>query len=151
MNLRAILASKVPGSVTIRSRDESSRSQSFGAVVSRRRFAHQAAGAAGLGMAVRLQASEGNDWHDRHDAHDRHRIKFPWTFAPVPIPKGTPGLGGDYHIFGPSPATGSDPVDAEPSTITDFKGFVGLAYISGNVTQTNKVMASDLMLVENLN
>ena len=30
-----------------------------------------------------------------------------------------------------------DPIDAEPSTITDFNGFVGLAFISGTVTRTN--------------
>ena len=34
-------------------------------------------------------------------------------------------------------ARGIDPVDAEPATITDFNGFVGLAYISGTVAQTN--------------
>jgi hypothetical protein len=37
-------------------------------------------------------------------------------------------------VFGPAL---SDPVDAEPSTITDFNGFVGLAYLSGTVTRTN--------------
>ena len=30
-----------------------------------------------------------------------------------------------------------DPIDAEPITITNLNGFVGLAYISGMVTQTN--------------
>ena len=60
------------------------------------------------------------------------------SFAPVPIPGGTPALGGSYHVFGPAPAgAGGDPIDAEPSTITNFNGFVGLAYISGLVTQTN--------------
>jgi len=56
--------------------------------------------------------------------------------APVPIPGGTPLLGGAFHVFGPG-AKDFDPVDAEPSTITDFNGFVGLAYISGMVTRTN--------------
>jgi hypothetical protein len=28
-------------------------------------------------------------------------------------------------------------LDAEPSTITDFNGFIGVAFISGEVTQTN--------------
>ena len=46
----------------------------------------------------------------------------------------TPALGGAYHLFGPAAI---DPIDAEPSTITNFNGFVGLAYISGMVTQTN--------------
>ena len=53
---------------------------------------------------------------------------------PVPIPGGSPVLGGNHHVFGPALI---DPVDAEPSTITDFNGFVGLAYISGTVRQTN--------------
>jgi hypothetical protein len=53
---------------------------------------------------------------------------------PVPIPGGTPILGGGFHVFGPGLI---DPVDAEPSSITDFNGFVGLAFISGMVTRTN--------------
>jgi hypothetical protein len=56
------------------------------------------------------------------------------SFAPIPIPGGSPVLGGSYHVFGPA---AFDPVDAEPITITNFNGFVGLAYISGMVTQTN--------------
>lgn len=56
------------------------------------------------------------------------------TFAPVPIPGGTPVLGGPYHVFGPA---AFDPIDAEPITITNMNGFVGLAYISGMVTQTD--------------
>ncbi|MGC2203082.1 MAG: hypothetical protein WA633_23450, partial [Stellaceae bacterium] len=60
-----------------------------------------------------------------------------WSFAPVPIPGGSPGLGGFYHVFGPSPTMGGDPIDAEPSTITNLDGFVGLAYISGMVTRIN--------------
>lgn len=56
------------------------------------------------------------------------------AFAPVPIPGGSPFLGGSYHVFGPA---AFDPVDAEPITITNFNGFAGLAYVSGMVTQTN--------------
>jgi len=56
------------------------------------------------------------------------------AFAPIPIPGGTPALGGGYHVFGPA---AFDPIDAEPATITNFNGVVGLAYISGMVTQTN--------------
>jgi len=55
---------------------------------------------------------------------------------PLPIPGGTPVLGGGFHVYGPG-APGLDPVSAEPSTITDFNGFVGLAYISGTVKRTN--------------
>ena len=56
------------------------------------------------------------------------------SFAPVPIPGGTPFLGGAYHVFGPA---AFDPIDAEPATITNLNASVGLAYISGMVTQTN--------------
>ena len=56
------------------------------------------------------------------------------SFAPVPIPGGTPALGGAYHVFGPA---AFDPVDAEPATITNLNAAVGLAYVSGMVTQTN--------------
>jgi len=56
--------------------------------------------------------------------------------TPVPIPGGTPVLGGGFHLFGPALI---DPIDAEPISITNFDGFVGLAYISGLVTQTNTV------------
>ena len=56
------------------------------------------------------------------------------SFAPVPIPGGTPALGGAYHVFGPA---AFDPIDAEPATITNLDASVGLAYVSGMVTQTN--------------
>jgi len=56
--------------------------------------------------------------------------------SPVHIPGGTPVLGGAFHLFGPASI---DPPDAEPSTITDFNGSLGLAYISGTVSQTNTV------------
>jgi len=49
------------------------------------------------------------------------------SFTPVPIPR-TP-----FHVFGPRASA----PDLEPSTITDMNGVVGLAYISGMVTQTN--------------
>jgi hypothetical protein len=41
-------------------------------------------------------------------------------------------------LFGPTPDGSFDPIDAEPITITDFDGFVGLAYIDGTVQRTNK-------------
>ena len=44
---------------------------------------------------------------------------------------------GDSSRGGPTPDNSFDPIDAEPSTITDFNGFVGLAYINGTVTRTN--------------
>lgn len=54
--------------------------------------------------------------------------------APLPIPGGTPSLAGHFHVFGPQQA---DPADAEPATITDFKGVIGLAFLKGTVTRTN--------------
>jgi hypothetical protein len=39
-------------------------------------------------------------------------------------------------VFGPGII---DPPDAEPSSITDFNGFIGLAFINGTVTRTNTV------------
>jgi hypothetical protein len=68
-----------------------------------------------------------------------------WSFAPVPIPGGSPALGGFYHVFGPASMTG-DPSDAEPSTITNLDGFVGIAYISGIVTRTNTKTGERLRL-----
>jgi hypothetical protein len=56
------------------------------------------------------------------------------SVEPLPIPAG----GRDFRVFGPGPTgVGLDPIDAEPATITDFNGFLGLAYLNGTVTQTN--------------
>jgi hypothetical protein len=55
---------------------------------------------------------------------------------PTPIPGGLYILGFPgplFHAFAPD----STNPDTEPITITDFNGFVGLAYISGMVTETN--------------
>jgi hypothetical protein len=103
--------------------------------MSRRRFARAAGGAALAGAALgsglwRSAAADGGD----------RRAK------PVPIPGGSPALGGDHHVFAPGPNANFDPIDAEPSTITDLNGFVGLAYISGQVKQTNTVTGEVRML-----
>jgi hypothetical protein len=92
----------------------------WGHVLSRRRFLRSAAGAAGtiLGSNLLPQA--------RADASD-----------PTPIPGGNYFLGFPgplFQVFGPALI---NPVDAEPITITNFNGFVGLAYITGMVTETN--------------
>jgi hypothetical protein len=92
--------------------------------MSRRQFARTATGAVVVGSALGAGL-----WRPRlAEAHRAHE--------PVPIPGGTPVVGGAFHVFVPG-LPGVDPVDAEPSTITDFNGFVGLAYISGTVTRTN--------------
>jgi hypothetical protein len=49
----------------------------------------------------------------------------------VPITAG----GGPFHVF--PPGLNGVPIDAEPATITNFNGFVGLSYPSGMVTQAN--------------
>jgi hypothetical protein len=89
---------------------------------SRRQFVRTTAGAAILGATWGAGL-----WRPQpaiaHNAHE-----------PVHIPGGTPVLGGAFHVFGPGTI---DPPDAEPSTITDFNGFIGLAFISGTVTRTN--------------
>lgn len=91
------------------------------AVRSRRQFLGTAS-AALLGATLGLKS-----WRPHlAAAHGNHE--------PVPIPGGTPVLGGAFHVFGPGPI---DPIDAEPSSITDFNGFLGIAFISGMVTRTN--------------
>ena len=69
------------------------------------------------------------------------------SFAPVPIPGGTPGLGGAYHLFAPG---AFDPIDAEPITITNLDAAVGLAYVSGMVTRTN-IKTGDVVRLPFLN
>jgi hypothetical protein len=52
---------------------------------------------------------------------------------PIPVP-GSPILA-PFHIWAPIFV---DSIDAEPATITNFNGVVGIAYLSGNVTRTNR-------------
>jgi hypothetical protein len=101
--------------------------------ITRRQFAGAAAGTAVLGGAL------GSSLFRPALADTRA------SFAPVPIPGGSPydGLNGMFHFFGPNSI---DPIDAEPSTITNLNGFVGLAYIDGTVTQTNTQTGEALRL-----
>jgi len=93
--------------------------------LSRRAFMGSAAGALGLGAALGAGL-----WPPARAAAQS-------SAEPVPIPGGSPGLGGTFHVFGPASPLG-DPADAEPSTITDFFGSVGLAYLDGEVTRTDR-------------
>lgn len=105
-------------------REQSEAAQGGQHAWSRRQFVRTAAGAAVIGATWGAGL-----WRPRTVmAHNDH--------APVHIPGGSPLLGGTFHVFGPG-FPGFDPADAEPSTITDFNGFIGLAYISGTVTRTN--------------
>ena len=99
--------------------------------MSRRRFMGTAAGTAVLGGALSAGLL-------------RTGLAAPkMSFAPVPIPGGSPVLGGAHHVFAPASI---DPIDAEPITITNLNGFVGLAYINGTVTQTNTKTGEILQL-----
>jgi hypothetical protein len=65
------------------------------------------------------------------------RPRLLWAAAPddpLPIPGGSPKIG--FHVFGPTPDGSLDPIDAEPASITNFDGVVGLAYVDGTVTRT---------------
>ncbi len=123
MNIRAISALRAASPIRVHSSiDSDAPVNQFPSVLTRRQFGQVASGTAVISSVIGAQL-----WKPgRADASA--------SFAPVPIPGGTPVLGGSYHVFGP---VALDPIDAEPATITNFNGFVGLAYISGMVTQTN--------------
>jgi hypothetical protein len=124
MNFRAISTWKPAKGSGLHSANENTIVQPFRSVLSRRRFGSTVAGTAALGAALGSELEE-------------ERSRSNWSFAPVPIPSGTPALGGIFHVLGPGTGAGHDPIDAEPATITNFNGFVGLAFLSGNVTRTN--------------
>lgn len=85
--------------------------------ISRRRFLGSAAAAAGLVLGWRTGL-----------------VQAAGSKEPVPVP-GCLDVGGQhFHVCAPG-ALG--PANQDPSTITDFDGFVGLAYINGMVTETN--------------
>jgi hypothetical protein len=94
-----------------------------GQPLSRRHFVRSATGAVAAGAALTsgvwtpLAASARGPEHD--------------VANPVPIPIGSFG----FHVNAPAVL---DPIDADPSTITDFQGFTGLAYISGMVSRTDR-------------
>jgi hypothetical protein len=127
-----------PGAVLakLNQRDTATRRVPWG--MTRRQLARTAGGIAALGGAL------GSGLFKSGLAKEASSIPIP-SFAPVPIPGGTPVLNGFYHFFGPASPTG-DPIDAEPSTITNLNGFVGLADISGMVTRINTKTGKQLRL-----
>ena len=94
--------------------------------LSRRRFLRSAGGAALAGTML----GSGLWRPGSAFAHRAHAANH--------IPGGSPVIegffGSLFHVWGPGAI---DPPDAEPSTITDFDGEIGLAFISGDVTRTN--------------
>ena len=121
MNIRAIVARRAVNAVNAQAPPQ----------MTRRQLGRAAAGTAVLGGAL------GSGLFRPGLADTRA------SFAPVPIPGGTPYLNGMFHFFGPNLI---DPIDAEPITITNLDGFVGLAYLSGMVTQTNTQTGETLRL-----
>jgi hypothetical protein len=97
-----------------------------GQPISRRHFVRSATSALAAGAAltsgVWTPLASASEPEHEHDAAN-----------PVPIPIGSFG----FHVNAPG-FPGNDPVDADPSTITDFQGFTGLAYISGMVSRTDR-------------
>jgi hypothetical protein len=62
------------------------------------------------------------------------------SVAPLPIPGGLgPFFPGEpfQHINLPGPADAPPPVGNEPSTITDFNGFIGVAHFEGTGIDNN--------------
>ena len=89
--------------------------------VSRRRFIGTGLGSLAVGAVVGRQLL-------------RPQAVYAAGSDPIPVP-GSPNLA-PFHVWAPA-APGFDPPDAEPATITNFNGMVGLAYLSGKVTRTN--------------
>jgi hypothetical protein len=93
--------------------------------LSRRRFLSAAAGAAGLLLGA-------GTWSPARAGGNSD---------PNPIPGGLDFLGDGtiFHVLAPGyPGTGLDPAANDPSTIADFNGAVGLAYVRGTGTHTDK-------------
>jgi hypothetical protein len=134
MNIRGIPTEELARKAGIRHHDHLGHARFGRRAVSRRLFARTAAGA-----AVASATLGSGLWRPG-------LARAGGSPQPIPIPGGSPLLGGDFHVFGPTPDGSFDPIDAEPITITDFKGSVGLAYISGMVTQKNTATGEVLTL-----
>lgn len=93
--------------------------------LSRRQFLGIAAGATGLHLGSSF-------WSPARAA---------MCADPRPIPGGFPALGHFYHLLSPGhPVFGTlGPDKEDPSSITDFNGHIGLAYVVGMGTHTDKI------------
>jgi hypothetical protein len=95
--------------------------------MSRRQFLGTAAGAAGLLLASSFLPPA------------RATVRA----DPMPIPGGFSEFGHFYHQLYPN----RDTADTEdPSTITDFNGHIGLAYVTGMGTHTDKMTGMESRL-----
>src|SRR5262245_45506158 len=94
------------------------RSHSVPSPVSRRRFLQTGVGtlAAGVTLGHQLLSPE---------------VAHASGADPIPVP-GSPFLA-PFHVWAPIFV---DSIDAEPATITNFNGVVGMAYVNGMVTRT---------------
>ena len=92
----------------------------FASRLSRRRFLQTGAGALAAGAVLGRQFL-------------RPTTAYAAGSDPIPVP-GSPILA-PFHIWAPIFV---DSIDAEPATVTNFNGVVGIAYLSGNVTRTNR-------------
>src|SRR5215831_12691519 len=92
-------------------------------LLSRRQFVGSAAGsfaaAAGLGSLL-AACGRADDGFLTSPISPQLSLAKAAQAAPVPIPGGTPALGGGFHVWAPAAV---DSIDAEPATITDFNGF----------------------------
>jgi hypothetical protein len=89
--------------------------------VSRRRFLRTSAGALAVGATFGRQLL-------------RPMVAQAAGTDPIPV-AGSPNLA-PFNVWAPIFV---DSIDAEPATITNFNGNVGIAYLSGSVTRTNRV------------
>ena len=90
----------------------------------RRQFITKAAGTFGVVLASGMLGA--GFWRPR-------LVRAATGSAPNPIPGGIQPLGPGtevFHFFFPGPGS-------EPSLITDFDGFVGVAHVTGNGTRTD--------------
>jgi hypothetical protein len=128
MNIRHLRASQVTTLLT--------RPHQHGGLT-RRQFLK--AGATAAAVAVGSGLGQPRDaWADSDHKSPRD---------PRPIPYGTPFLFPDPTLFHvqapgyplPNPPFDTNPATNDPATITDFNGFVGLAYVGGQGTHHNLV------------
>jgi len=86
----------------------------------RRRFLQTGAGALAAGAVLGRQLFKPS-------------VAYAAGSDPIPVPGSPSPLIGGFHIWAP---IFIDHIDAEPASITNFNGVVGIAYLNGNVTRT---------------